>query len=37
MGVIANAGGLEEFAISIREQRDRLATAAKALGLKAAQ
>jgi len=37
MGVIANAGGPEEFAISIREQRDRLATAAKALGLKAAQ
>jgi tripartite-type tricarboxylate transporter receptor subunit TctC len=37
MGVIANGGGPEEFATSIREQRDRLAAAAKALGLKAAQ
>jgi tripartite-type tricarboxylate transporter receptor subunit TctC len=37
MGVIANAGGPEQFAASIREQRDRLAAAAKALGLKAAQ
>jgi tripartite-type tricarboxylate transporter receptor subunit TctC len=37
MGVIANAGGPEQFAASIREQRDRLAVAAKALGLKAAQ
>jgi tripartite-type tricarboxylate transporter receptor subunit TctC len=36
MGVIANAGGPQEFATSIREQRDRLAAAAKALGLKAA-
>jgi tripartite-type tricarboxylate transporter receptor subunit TctC len=37
MGVIANVGGPEEFAASMREQRDRLAAAAKALGLKAAQ
>ena len=37
MGVIANAGGPEEFTTSMREQRDRLSVAAKALGLKAAQ
>lgn len=37
MGLIANAGGPTEFAASIQEQRDRLAAAAKALGLKAAQ
>ena len=37
MGVIANAGGPEQFAVSIREQRELLAAAAKALGLKAAQ
>ena len=37
MGLIANAGGPAEFATSIQEQRDLLAAAAKALGLKAAQ
>ena len=37
MGLIANAGSPAEFAASIQEQRDRLAAAAKALGLKAAQ
>jgi tripartite-type tricarboxylate transporter receptor subunit TctC len=37
MGLIANAGGPAAFAASIQEQRDRLAAAAKTLGLKAAQ
>jgi tripartite-type tricarboxylate transporter receptor subunit TctC len=37
MGVIVNAGDPDEFTVSIREQRDRLAAAARALGLKAAQ
>jgi tripartite-type tricarboxylate transporter receptor subunit TctC len=37
MGLIANAGGPAEFATSIQEQRDRLAAAAKTLGLKASQ
>jgi tripartite-type tricarboxylate transporter receptor subunit TctC len=36
-GQIANAGGPAEFAAAIQEQRDRLAIAAKELGLKAAQ
>jgi len=36
-GQIANAGGPAEFAAAMQEQRDRLATAAKELGLKAAQ
>ena len=35
-GQIANAGGPSEFAASMQEQRDRLAIAAKDLGLKAA-
>ena len=37
MGLIANAGSPAEFSASIKEQSDRLAVAAKALGLKAAQ
>jgi hypothetical protein len=37
MGLIAHAGGPAEFSASIQEQRDRVAAAAKALGLKAAQ
>jgi tripartite-type tricarboxylate transporter receptor subunit TctC len=36
-GQIANAGGPAEFAASMQEQRERLAIAAKELGLKAAQ
>jgi tripartite-type tricarboxylate transporter receptor subunit TctC len=36
-GQIANAGGPAEFAASMQEQRERLAVAAKELGLKAAQ
>jgi tripartite-type tricarboxylate transporter receptor subunit TctC len=36
-GQIANAGGPAEFAAAMQEQRDRLAIAAKELGLKAAQ
>jgi tripartite-type tricarboxylate transporter receptor subunit TctC len=36
-GQIANAGGPAEFAAAIKEQRDRLAIAAKDLGLKPAQ
>jgi tripartite-type tricarboxylate transporter receptor subunit TctC len=36
-GQIANAGGPAEFAAAMQEQRDRLAVAAKELGLKAAQ
>jgi tripartite-type tricarboxylate transporter receptor subunit TctC len=36
-GQIANAGGPTEFAAAMQEQRDRLAIAAKELGLKAAQ
>src|SRR5215831_12850513 len=36
-GQIANAGGPAEFAASMQEQRDRLAIAAKELGLKPAQ
>jgi hypothetical protein len=35
-GQIANAGGPAEFAAAMQEQRDRLAIAAKELGLKAA-
>jgi tripartite-type tricarboxylate transporter receptor subunit TctC len=35
-GQIANAGGPSEFAAAMQEQRDRLAIAAKDLGLKAA-
>jgi tripartite-type tricarboxylate transporter receptor subunit TctC len=35
-GQIANAGGPAEFAAAMQEQRDRLAAAAKDLGLKAA-
>ena len=35
-GQIANAGGPSEFAAAMQEQRDRLAIAAKELGLKAA-
>ena len=35
-GQIANAGGPSEFAAAMQEQRDRLAVAAKELGLKAA-
>jgi len=34
---IANAGGPAEFAASMQEQRERLAIAAKELGLKPAQ
>jgi tripartite-type tricarboxylate transporter receptor subunit TctC len=36
-GQIANAGGPVEFAAAMQEQRDRLAIAAKELGLKTAQ
>ena len=36
-GQIANAGGPAEFAAAIKEQRERLAVAAKELGLKTAQ
>jgi tripartite-type tricarboxylate transporter receptor subunit TctC len=36
-GQIANAGGPTEFAAAMQEQRDRLAIAAKELGLKPAQ
>jgi hypothetical protein len=36
-GQIANAGGPAEFAASMQEQRERLAIAAKELGLKPAQ
>jgi hypothetical protein len=36
-GQIANAGGPAEFAASMQEQRDRLAIAAKELGLKPVQ
>jgi tripartite-type tricarboxylate transporter receptor subunit TctC len=36
-GQIANAGGPAEFAAAMQEQRDRLAIAAKELGLKPAQ
>jgi len=36
-GQIANAGGPAEFAAAMQEQRDRLAVAAKELGLKAVQ
>lgn len=36
-GQIANAGGAAEFAASMQEQRERLAIAAKELGLKPAQ
>jgi tripartite-type tricarboxylate transporter receptor subunit TctC len=36
-GQIANAGGPAEFAAAMQDQRDRLASAAKDLGLKAAQ
>jgi tripartite-type tricarboxylate transporter receptor subunit TctC len=36
-GQIANPGGPAEFAAAMQEQRDRLAIAAKELGLKAAQ
>jgi tripartite-type tricarboxylate transporter receptor subunit TctC len=36
-GQIANAGGPAEFAAAMQEQRERLAIAAKELGLKAAQ
>jgi tripartite-type tricarboxylate transporter receptor subunit TctC len=36
-GQIANAGGPAEFAAAMQEQRDRLAIAAKELGLRAAQ
>src|SRR5262249_32760360 len=36
-GQIANAGGPAEFATAMQEQRDRLAIAAKELGLKPAQ
>jgi tripartite-type tricarboxylate transporter receptor subunit TctC len=36
-GQIANTGGPAEFAAAMQEQRDRLAIAAKALGLKPAQ
>jgi hypothetical protein len=36
-GQIANAGGPVEFAAAMQEQRDRLAIAAKELGLKPAQ
>jgi tripartite-type tricarboxylate transporter receptor subunit TctC len=35
-GQIANAGGPAEFAAAMQEQRDRLAIAAKELGIKAA-
>ena len=34
---IANAGGPAEFAAAMQEQRERLAVAAKELGLKTAQ
>jgi tripartite-type tricarboxylate transporter receptor subunit TctC len=37
MGQIANAGGPAEFEAAMQDQRDRLAVAAKDLGLKAAQ
>jgi hypothetical protein len=36
-GQVANAGGPAEFAAAMQEQRDRLAIAAKELGIKAAQ
>jgi tripartite-type tricarboxylate transporter receptor subunit TctC len=36
-GQIANAGGPAQFAAAMQEQRDRLAIAAKDLGLKPAQ
>ena len=36
-GQIANAGGPAEFAAAMQEQRERLAVAAKELGLKTAQ
>jgi tripartite-type tricarboxylate transporter receptor subunit TctC len=36
-GQIANAGGPAEFAAAMQEQRERLAIAAKGLGVKAAQ
>jgi tripartite-type tricarboxylate transporter receptor subunit TctC len=36
-GQVANAGGPAEFAAAMQEQRDRLAVAAKELGIKAAQ
>jgi tripartite-type tricarboxylate transporter receptor subunit TctC len=37
MGLIANPGGPAEFAASIQEQRDQLASVARTLGLQAGQ